>query len=242
MTWGQDRVLDRAGRRVQVVGAVHLQGPESAVQAGQVGGTVGRIGRSRCAAAPRADLPPRRTSPWCTGRSAPPPRTGTRSRRRRCPPHAAPGRRTGDGSAGPPFSWATLASWVRITEPTRTPLSWASVKDASTSRGSDGSGIRPESSITIRGSCPGGTSFDQGVLGIDRFPAGRAAERDGESRWHRRHRHGVRQPGQLRQRRPAIDDDVVAVPGGEPGRAHRGAAACGRRGQHEPARQGHEHA
>jgi hypothetical protein len=69
------------------------------------------------------------------------------------------GRRTGDGSAGPPFSWVTLASWVRITEPTRTPLSWASVKDASTSWGSDGSGIRPESSITIRGSCPGGTSL-----------------------------------------------------------------------------------
>ena len=29
---------------------------------------------------------------------------------------------------------------------------WASVKDASTSPGSDGWGIRPESSITIRGS------------------------------------------------------------------------------------------
>ena len=69
------------------------------------------------------------------------------------------GRRAGDGSAVPPSSCACVASWVRITEPMRTPLSWARVKDASTSPGSDWSGIRPDSSVTIRGSCPGGTSL-----------------------------------------------------------------------------------
>ena len=41
----------------------------------------------------------------------------------------------------------------------RTPLSRARVKDASTSPGSDWRGIRPDRSVTIRGSCPGGTSL-----------------------------------------------------------------------------------
>ena len=44
---------------------------------------------------------------------------------------------TGDESTGPPLSCAGLPSCARITEPMRTPLSWASVKDASTSLGSD---------------------------------------------------------------------------------------------------------
>src|SRR6266496_1315352 len=50
--------------------------------------------------------------------------------------------RTGDRSGGPPLSCATLPSCTRITEPMRTPLSLARVKDASTSPGSDWSGIR----------------------------------------------------------------------------------------------------
>ena len=65
----------------------------------------------------------------------------------------------GDRSGAPPLSCARLATWVRITEPTRTPLSLASVNDARTSSGLDWSGIRPDRRATIRGSSRGGTSL-----------------------------------------------------------------------------------
>src|ERR1700761_5956990 len=49
-------------------------------------------------------------------------------------------------------------SGIRIVVPTRTPLYWAIVNEASASSGADWSGIRPATSLTIRGSSAGGTS------------------------------------------------------------------------------------
>jgi len=43
-----------------------------------------------------------------------------------------------------PADSSRLASWARITEPARTPFTWARVNDASTSPGSDWRGIRPD--------------------------------------------------------------------------------------------------
>ena len=134
----------------------------------------------------------------------------------------------GDRSAGPPLSCARLATWARITEPTRTPLSWASVNDASTSSGSDWSGIRPDRSVTIRGSSRGGTSLISRLsvsIGV-RQDAQRSlplnAAGTGVSR------RDVGQPGQLRQRLAAVHDDVVPVPGRELGEGGRRPARGGR--------------
>ena len=101
---------------------------------------------------------------WRTGRSAGWTRMETRSRRRRCPPPAARGSWPATGPQALRRSCARLASWARITEPTRTPFSWARVNDASTSPGSDWRGIRPDSSITIRGRSRGGTSLISRLL------------------------------------------------------------------------------
>lgn len=64
----------------------------------------------------------------------------------------------GDWPAGlfPPCAW--LSNDTRINVPMCTPLSLASVYDASTSLADDWSGSRPETSFTIRGRLRGGTS------------------------------------------------------------------------------------
>ena len=69
-----------------------------------------------------------------------------------------------DRSARPVASSDGVTKGTRITEPMRTPLSWASVKDASTSPGSDWCGIRPERSVTSRGSCRSGATETRKLL------------------------------------------------------------------------------
>ena len=151
------------------------------------------------------------------------------------------GCRTGDGSAGPPLSCAGLPSCARITEPMRTPLSWASVKDASTSPGSD-CGHPPGEERHHPRQLPWRHFVNQGVLSIDRLPAGRAAKPAADGHEHRRHRCGMRQPVQLGERFPAVHDDVVTVPGRELREGSRRPSSGCRRGHDEPASHGDEHA
>ena len=54
--------------------------------------------------------------------------------------------------------WDGAAKGTRITLPTCTPSSCARVNDANTWSGSDCSGIRPDTSLTMCVSCFGGTS------------------------------------------------------------------------------------
>ena len=155
---GPDRALHRAGGGIQVVRAVHVQRAEPAVQAGQVGGAAGEpcvVGvLQRRALIHRGGEAGRRVQVVVHGRPGGEFALGGDDA------HHPQGGAQHRGRVGrPPRSWARLASRARITEPTRTPLSCASVKEASASPGWDGSGIRPESSIAIRGSCPGGTSL-----------------------------------------------------------------------------------
>jgi hypothetical protein len=60
--------------------------------------------------------------------------------------------------AGPSLTCSGVGVRTWITEPIRTPLSLASVYEASTSLGRAWFGIRPESSLTIRDRLAGGTS------------------------------------------------------------------------------------
>ena len=238
---GPDRVLDRPGGRVQIVGAIHVQRPEPAVQPGQVRGAVGESGVV-----------------GVLQRRAPIHRRGELRRGVQVVVHRRPGRELtlGGDDAYHAQRRAQGGGWIG-----RASVELGHTGQLGVDHRADPhavvlgqrEGCQHLAGIGWVGHPPGQQHHqpgqllrwhlvDQGVLGVDRFAAGRAAKCDRESRWHRRHRHGVRQPGQLRQRRPAVDDDVVAVPGGEPGQSGRGPAACGRRGQHEPTRQGHEHA
>ena len=118
----------------------------------------------------------------------------------------------------------------------------ARVNDARTSLGFDWSGIRPERSVTIRGSSRGGTSLISMLLRIDRLAAGRAAQPAAESRGHRNRRRDLGQPGQPRQRPAAVHDDVVPMRGRELGESGRRPARGHGRGQYEPASHGHQRA
>ncbi len=196
---GPDRVLDRARGRVQVVGAVHVQRPEPAVQAGQVRGTVGESGvvgvlQRRALIHRRGELrrgvqvvvhrrPGRELALGGDDAHHAQRRAQDRGRIGRAPAQLGRAGQLGPDHRADPHP---VVLGEREGRQYLTRIGWV--------------GHPPGEQHHQPGQLPRRYLIDQGVLEIDRFPAGRAAQGDGESRWYWRHRHGVRQPGQLRQR------------------------------------------
>ena len=236
-----DRALYRVGGSIQVVGAVHVERAEPAVQARPGRRPRGRTVRSRSAGEPRADSPPRRTQSWCTGRNASLAPDGNSLSAATMPTTRSAGRRTGEGSAGCPLQLGQAGQ-----------LSPDHRADPDAVGLGEREGRQHLAGVRLAGhpagekhhhprQLPGGTSlirvFSVSIGFLQDAQRSVTAKAAGtgvtETTWG-----SLVSCGQLP---PAVHDDVITVPGREPGDGGRGPPARGRRGQDEAARHGHEH-